>query len=194
MLYKNIMVAFDGSDPAKEALVVAKNLIGDDSQATMHIVSVVSIGSLGLSGDLANSPTPGMQQIFPDMKAYDEAIDNAKKIACDQMRETASNLVDSVECNVTFDATVAVKPAAGICDYAEDHEVEHDRDGTPRAGCASRHAGQRQLCGAARNQHSCGDRKIRYFGLPAEVLPDAARTPLFIPWSFFSLAFQAYCE
>ena len=124
MLYKNIMVAFDGSDPAKEALVVAKNLIGDDPQATMHIVSVVSIGSLGLSGDLANSPTPGMQQIFPDMKAYDEAIDNAKKIACGQMREAASDLVDSVECNVTFDATVAVKPAVGICDYAEDHEVD----------------------------------------------------------------------
>lgn len=124
MLYRNIMVAFDGSEPAKEALVVAKNMIGDDGQATMHVVSVVSIGSLGLGGDLANSPTPGMQQIFPDMRTYDEAIDNAKKAACGQMRDAAENLMDGVECNVTFDAVVAVKPAAGICDYAEDHKVD----------------------------------------------------------------------
>ena len=124
MLYRNIMVAFDGSEPAKEALVVAKNMIGDDSQATMHVVSVVSIGSLGLGGDLANSPTPGMQQIFPDMRTYDEAIDNAKKAACGQMRDAAENLLDGVECNVTFDAVVAVKPAVGICDYAEDHKVD----------------------------------------------------------------------
>lgn len=124
MLYKNIMVAFDGSEPSKEALVVAKNLIGDDADATMHIVSVVSIGSLGLSGELANAPTPGMQQIFPDMRTYDEAIDNAKKISCDQMKKAANDLISTVDCKVTFEAVVAVKPAPGICDYAEEHGVD----------------------------------------------------------------------
>lgn len=124
MLYKNIMVAFDGSEPAKQALIVAKNMIGGDADATMHIVSVVSIGSLGIGGGLANSPTPGMQQIFPDMKAYEAAVDNAKKTMCDQMKDAAESLLDGVSCKVVIEAVVAVKPVAGICDYAEDHGAD----------------------------------------------------------------------
>lgn len=124
MLYKNIMVAYDGSEPSQEALVVAKNMIGDDPDATMHIVSVVSIGSLGLGGEMGNAPTPGMHQIFPDMNAYDEAVSISKSNACDQIRDAIEGLMSDARCNVKVEAVVAVKAVAGICDYAEDHGVD----------------------------------------------------------------------
>ena len=124
MLYKNIMVAYDGSEPSQEALVVAKNMVGDDPDATMHIVSVVSIGSLGIGGDMANSPTPGMHQIFPDMNAYDEAVSTAKANACEQISDAIEELMKDAHCKVTIEAVVAVKAVAGICDYAEDHGVD----------------------------------------------------------------------
>lgn len=120
MLYKKLLVAYDGSEPSRGALVAAKNMIGDDPGAEMYVVSIVSIGSLGLSGDVAASPLPGMQQIFPDMRAYDEAIANAKLIAQQNIETAIKDLASELKCKVTVDATVAVKPADGICEYAED--------------------------------------------------------------------------
>lgn len=120
MLYKNIMVAFDGSDPSREALVVAKDMIGDDPEATMHIVSVVPLGALGVGGDLSGLPTPAMQQIFPDMQTYEIAIDNAKGVAMDSENDAIENLLGDVKCKVDAQAIVATKPAEGICEHAED--------------------------------------------------------------------------
>lgn len=124
MLYKNILVAFDGSDPSKEALAVAKGLIGDDAEATMRIISIVPIGSLGIGGEMANAPTPGMQQIFPDMQTYELVIDNAKGVALDNMREATEGMLDGVACDVKMEAVVAVKPAEGIVEYAEEQGVD----------------------------------------------------------------------
>ena len=43
MLYKKIVVPFDGSEPARSALTVAKKLIADDPAAELHVLSVVRL-------------------------------------------------------------------------------------------------------------------------------------------------------
>ncbi len=124
MFYKNIMVAFDGSEPSKEALIVAKNLIGDDASAVMHIVSVIPVGSLGIDGDSSVSPIPSMQQIFPDMDTYESVITTAKESAKDNIHDAIDEELSDMQCAITVDAVVSVKPANGICEYAEDHHVD----------------------------------------------------------------------
>ncbi len=120
MLYKNIMVAFDGSEPAREALVVAKDLIGDDAEATMHVVSIVPLGALGVSGTMGGLPTPAMQQIFPDMQAYESAIDSAKGVALGSVNDAIEELLAGVSCKLEAEVVVATKPAEGICEHAEE--------------------------------------------------------------------------
>lgn len=124
MLYKNILVAFDGSDPSREALVVAKNMIGDDPEATLHVVSVVPLGALGIGGDSSRLPTPAMQQIFPDMSTYNAAIDRAKSEATDGIKDAVEGLLDGVACQIISEACVATKPADGICEYAENIDAD----------------------------------------------------------------------
>ena len=51
MLYKKIVVPFDGSEPARGALAVAKKLIADDPTAELHVLSVVP-------PSLSTPPTP----------------------------------------------------------------------------------------------------------------------------------------
>ena len=65
MLYKNIMVAYDGSEPSTEALVVAKDMLGDDPSATIHIVSIIPLGMAGIGVETPLSPITGGSPIFP---------------------------------------------------------------------------------------------------------------------------------
>lgn len=121
MLYKNIMVAFDGSEHSVEALVVAKDLINQDKDATLHIVTVVPIGSLGLSSSYDHI---GLQQIFPDTSAYDEALQGAKDYAIQGIDEALEDLLDDADFKITKEAIVAAKAAEGICKYANDNNVD----------------------------------------------------------------------
>lgn len=124
MLYKNILVAHDGSEHAQEALVVAKDMIGDDSDAVMHVLSVIPVGSVNVSPDATISPLSGMSQLFPDMEAYEEMVANAKQTAISDMHESIGDMLNGVHCRVEVAAIVAVKAASGICEYAEDHSVD----------------------------------------------------------------------
>lgn len=123
MIYKNILVAYDGSEHSKEALVVAKDLIGDDSNAVMHVLSVIPVGSVNV-GDTSIAPLSGMAQIFPDMEAYEEMVENAKIMAIKDMNESIGDMLSDVQCSVEVAAIVAVKAASGICEYAEDKSVD----------------------------------------------------------------------
>ena len=44
MLYKDLLVAYDGSEPSQEALVVAKDMVGDMPDASICILAVIQIG------------------------------------------------------------------------------------------------------------------------------------------------------
>ncbi len=124
MLYKNIMVAYDGSEPAHEALVVAKDMIGDDANATMHIVSIIPIGSAGIGLDSPIQPVVGMSQVYTDMDTFNTLLENAKEETVKNMHEDVDGMLDGVKCGVEVSAYAAAKPAYGICEYAAEHSVD----------------------------------------------------------------------
>ena len=59
MLFKNVLVPYDESEHARSALHVALGMVGDDGDARVHVVSVVSVGAVlapSLSGGASDLP------------------------------------------------------------------------------------------------------------------------------------------
>ena len=119
MLYKNIMVAYDGSEPSTEALVVAKDMLGDDPSATIHIVSIIPLGMAGIGVESPVSPITGVSQIFPDMETYEVMMENSRAQTIE-----SGDMFDDVQCKVTLGAYASAKASTGICDYAKEHDVD----------------------------------------------------------------------
>lgn len=124
MIYKNIMVAYDGSEPAQEALVVAKNMIGDDPGAVMHVVSVIPVGNAGLSSESTIQPIMSVSEFFPDMDTYEGMLAEAKQATIDNMKDAVLGALSEAACQVRLEAYTATKPAEGIVEYAKDHSVD----------------------------------------------------------------------
>lgn len=121
MLYKNIMVAFDGSEPSMEALVVAKDLINQDPEATLHVVTVVAVGSLGFG---SNSAFDGISGLAAETSPYKDALESAKKMNLQNIDEALQELLPEANFKITREVIVAVKAAEGICKYADDNNVD----------------------------------------------------------------------
>ncbi len=124
MLYRNIMVAYDGSDPANEALVVAKDLVGDMADATMHIVSIIPIGAAGIGIDSPVQPVAGISPVYTDMDTFNTLLDKAKSETVQNMHEDVDDTLKGVACTVEVAAYPATKVASGICEYAADNGVD----------------------------------------------------------------------
>lgn len=124
MLYKNIMVAYDGSEPSQEALVVAKDMVGEDPDATIHIISIIPVGMSGIGVESPISPITGMSQIFPDMSTYEAMMDNSRESTIQSVREQIGDMFDEVACSVTIGAYASNKASTGIVDYADEHSVD----------------------------------------------------------------------
>lgn len=124
MLYKNILVAFDGSVESKAALVVAKNMVGDLEDAKLRVLSIIPMGTVGIAADSSIEPIGGVQQVFPDMETYEALIDNAKQSTVKTVKETIGEDLHDIKCEVTVEAIAASKPAIGICEYAEENDID----------------------------------------------------------------------
>lgn len=121
MLYKNIMVAFDGSEPSTEALVVAKDLIDEDKDTTLHIITVLAVGSLGME---STSSFDGSSSLIPDMTPYEEALQSAKEDALQDIDAALDDLLSDPRFKVVKEVIISPKAADGICKYAKDNEVD----------------------------------------------------------------------
>lgn len=124
MLYKNIMVAYDGSEPSTEALVVAKDMLGDDENATIHIVSIIPLGMAGIGVESPVSPITGVSQIFPDMETYEGMMQNSREKTIESVRDQIGDMFNDVKCHVTIGAYASAKASTGICDYAKEHDID----------------------------------------------------------------------
>ncbi|MCI8469716.1 MAG: universal stress protein [Eggerthellaceae bacterium] len=124
MLYKRILVPFDGSDPAKNALEVAKRLIADDPEAVLSVLSVVPAGAVAAELEAPSGPGGATPLLFPDMQSYERVIERAKERAMDDLNDALGDALDDVACDVQVGAVISSKVADGICDYAEANGCE----------------------------------------------------------------------
>ncbi len=124
MLYKNIMVAYDGSEPSREALIVAKDLVGDDPEATVHVVGVIPIGGGMVDAASPIQPLTGTPQVMANAETFDIILQNAKHQTMKNISEDLKESFGDHKCNIQIDTVAAPKVSHGICDYADDHGID----------------------------------------------------------------------
>lgn len=121
MLFKNVLVPYDESEHARSALHVALGMVGDDGDARVHVVSVVSVGAVGapsLSGGAFDDPYAmgGFD--------YDAMMGALVQRMRTDMERVIADARDGAVCRVDLNAVVAPSAVEGIADYVESHGID----------------------------------------------------------------------
>ncbi len=124
MLYKKILVPFDGSEPARHALEVAKNLVADDPEATLYLLNVLPAGTLASHFDSADSTQGSTPMLLADPNAYQSVIKSETDLALSKLAEGADDALAGVSCCVVKNVAIGGSVPDGIVDYSCDHGCE----------------------------------------------------------------------
>ena len=123
MQFTKIMIPFDGSDHAKNALDVALGLAGECPQAQIHVVGVVTIAPIE-----ATAPLQGFWNAAPMVLSgyagQDKAVDEALSRTEQELVSVVRPCIAQARCEVIVGAVAYSSPAAGIIDYAERHQCD----------------------------------------------------------------------
>ncbi len=122
MRFKNVMVPFDGSDPALNALGIAVDLVRDDPTARLSVVSVVPSASVGAPmGPESTSAFDSMSIEMLDYDGYRSSVEAALDRARTAAAEQAAPLIEGLGGRAAVEATLGVSAASGITDYAAEN-------------------------------------------------------------------------
>ena len=105
-MFKNIMVAFDGSDLSEKALVMAEEMAAQNG-ATLHVFHT-NIVSASLSAQAASSP----------------ALQDMLNTAGEKVRARAQEMLKDSTCAYQIVVQNAPSPAKHINEYATRHDVD----------------------------------------------------------------------
>ena len=121
MFFKKVLVPYDESEHAKSALHIALGMVGDDPEASVSVVAVVSVGAL---------PTPlfdGSAFEALDADADDDRDDIMgallHRVRTD-MQQVIEGARDNACCQVVSTAIIASSPVEGIAEYVENHDID----------------------------------------------------------------------
>lgn len=122
MLFRNVLVPFDGSEHAEGALHAAFSMVGDDSRAHVHVVEIVSLSALpnpAFSSASMEDPFSVMSEIN-----YDEILGAIIERTRANLAEVADRAKDGAACQITTAAQVAASPVDGIAEYVAANGID----------------------------------------------------------------------
>ena len=111
MLYTKILVPFDGSEHALDALKYAKELAKLSPEATVDVVQVFSTGMIANEGDRV------LGQF--NYEQYKELLDAATAGAKGALVESLGGKLDELGERATVDVIPGASPAATLAAYAQ---------------------------------------------------------------------------
>ena len=121
MFFKKVLVPYDESEHAKSALHIALGMVGDDPEASVTVVAVVSVGAL---------PTPlfdgaAFEALGTDADDDRDDIMGAllHRVRTD-MQQVIEGARDNACCQVSSTAIIASSPVEGIAEYVENHDID----------------------------------------------------------------------
>ncbi len=122
-MYNNILVPYDGSDHAQNALHTAIELASSSDKALVTVLKVVDVVSVE---DPAFEVATRMAGLMPLTSAQREAADQAYVNENENdIRENIERFFESMPGNVDLKIQVVEgKPADSIVEYALDHKVD----------------------------------------------------------------------
>jgi len=114
-----VLVAYDGSDPAREAVEYALEEHSDDSVVLLRVVEV------------ARGATDAGFELLRDR------LDDRRDTVSSEVAEELEELLDTTDVDVSLE-TVAGDPANEIVGYADEHDIDHIVVGSSGRGGVSR--------------------------------------------------------
>lgn len=121
MLYKNVLVAYDKSEPANHALEAALELVQGDAEARINVVSVLTSMEEAYSftgfGSGLSSETGSAALDYETINAIEQTVAARQK---DELEKAIDVIVPAnAKDRVHIDIEFAPSPAAGLLSYAE---------------------------------------------------------------------------
>lgn len=125
MLFKNVLVPYDESEHASAALHLAIDMVGDDPEAMIRVVTVVSNDIMppsALSAAVAFDASP------VSYENYEALLSHIAERSDRELRESISGLLgkdmQDVRAKVIVETRLASSPVEGITNYAADHRCD----------------------------------------------------------------------
>lgn len=126
MLYQNVLVAYDKSEPADHALTAALELVKGKPDARVSVVSVLTSMEEAYSftgfGSGLSSETGSAALDYETIAAIEETVASRQK---DELTKKIADLVPADQASqVQVDIAFAPSPAAGLLSYADQHACD----------------------------------------------------------------------
>ena len=122
MFFKNVLVPYDESDHARSALHIAFGMVGDDPDATVHVISVVSFNAVSmpmLAGGAFDDSS-----IMASSVDYDSMMGAIVHRVRADIQNVVGDALDNAQCKIVTNAKVANSPVEGIAEYVSDHGID----------------------------------------------------------------------
>ena len=123
MSFKNVLVPYDGSNPSRSALEIAKDLVGADKEATLHVVSVMTVPSDPFHTiPAASDALADYLLVEPDL--YERAFRENVKHMKEDLEEELSGSLEDLACATAIDVMPDLTPVEGIASYVKRHDCD----------------------------------------------------------------------
>ena len=122
MMFRHVMVPYDGSDHAKNALNYAKDLVAGDADAKLSVVHAVPSSYMGV--DRMGTALDGVPYGMLDYEEYQgvvkRVLDEAQKRVVEDLGDALADLGDRAQ----VEAVAGASPADALSRYAEEHDCD----------------------------------------------------------------------
>ncbi len=122
MFFKNVLVPYDESEHALSALHIAFGMVGDDPEATVHVVTIVTAGPLATPA-LRNDAFASPSNISEELES-DGIMGPALHRMRDEIQHAVNDALDNAQCKVVTGAALSGSPVEGIAEYVDNHNID----------------------------------------------------------------------
>lgn len=125
MLFKNVLVPYDESEHAAAALHLAIDLVGDDPEATIRVVTVVSNDIMppsALSAAVAFDTSPVSYENYEALLSH--IAERSDRELHDDVAGFLGKDMQGIHAKLVIETRLAGSPVEGITNYAMDHRCD----------------------------------------------------------------------
>ena len=123
MVFKNVVVAYDGSDQALAAVKKAAEIVGTDEDAKLHLVFVTTHPNAQLPANF-NSASFDPQQYLLSVEDIMDLYNKTIAEETDKVKEGISTTLDALGDRAKIEVIPGYTPAADILSYAEKERAD----------------------------------------------------------------------
>lgn len=124
MKFRHVMVPYDGSDHAKNALQYAKDLVATSPEARITVVHAVPSSYVGMDRMGTDGALDGVPYGMLDYEEYQgvvkHVLDEAQKRVAEDLGDAVADLGDRAD----VVAVAGASPADALARYADEHDCD----------------------------------------------------------------------